>query len=132
MRRSNKPYLTCPLGNLLASTSIQQVSTKSIGALWEVTCAILSGIYGTTPRRSRISTTPIFSLFRPIVLCNTIYEVLSKVVVNRLKVVIDHVLSPFQMRLIPKRSIHDNIVVANEFIHKMHRFKGKKLFCYKA
>jgi hypothetical protein len=33
---------------------------------------------------------------------------------------------PFQTGFVPGRNIHDNIIVAKEMIHSMHKMKGKK------
>ncbi|MCI01519.1 hypothetical protein A2U01_0022546 [Trifolium medium] len=59
--------------------------------------------------------------FRPISLCNTNYKIVSKVIVERLKVCIPMLISPYQIGFVPGRSIHENIVVAKEIIHTMNR-----------
>jgi ribonuclease HI len=64
--------------------------------------------------------------FRPISLCNTIYKIVSKVVVERLKNLIPKLVSPFQTGFVPGRNIHENIVVASEMAHSMYRMKGRK------
>jgi hypothetical protein len=66
--------------------------------------------------------------FRPISLCNTIYKVVSKVMLERLKEYIPMIVSPYQAGFVPGRSIHENIVVAQEMIHSMHNMKGKKAY----
>lgn len=48
------------------------------------------------------------SQLRPISLCNIIY----KVVLNRLKGLVDSIISPFQTGFIHGRNIQENIVVA--------------------
>lgn len=58
--------------------------------------------------------------FRPIALCN----VISKVIVNRIKPLLDGIISPYQSSFIPGRSIHHNIIVAQEMVHSMSRMKG--------
>jgi len=45
--------------------------------------------------------------------------------VNRLKALIPKLISPQQTGFIPSRSIHDNIVVAQEMMHSMRRMQGK-------
>jgi hypothetical protein len=47
-------------------------------------------------------------------------------VVERLKGCIDKLISPFQTGFVPGRNIHENVIVANEMIHSMHKMKGKK------
>ncbi|CAJ2675557.1 unnamed protein product [Trifolium pratense] len=64
--------------------------------------------------------------FRPISLCNTIYKIVSKVLVERLKVCIPMLISPFQTGFVPGRNIHENIVVAKEMIHSMQRMQSAK------
>lgn len=58
--------------------------------------------------------------FRPISLCNTIYKVLSKIIVNRLKDLIYEIIGPYQMGFIPGRNIQENIVVAQKMLHNMN------------
>jgi hypothetical protein len=62
--------------------------------------------------------------FRPISLCNTIYKIVSKVIVERLKEHIPMLVSPFQTGFVPGRNIHENIVVAQEMVHSMIKLKG--------
>lgn len=63
--------------------------------------------------------------FRPISLCNVSYKILTKIVVNRLKPLIPEIISPYQTRFVPSRSIHENILVAQEMVHSMWRMKGR-------
>ncbi|MCH79377.1 putative non-LTR retroelement reverse transcriptase [Trifolium medium] len=63
--------------------------------------------------------------FRPISLCNTIYKIVSRVVVERLKNCIPKLISPFQTGFVPGRNIHENIVVAKEMLHSMNKTTGK-------
>lgn len=49
---------------------------------------------------------------RPISLCNIIYNIISKVVVERLKSCMDKLVPPFQTEFVPGRPIHENIIIA--------------------
>ena len=63
--------------------------------------------------------------YRPISLCNTIYKVVTKVLVNRLKPLIPHWISHNQNGFIKGRGTDVNLVVTSEILHSMHRKKGR-------
>ncbi|CAJ2654248.1 unnamed protein product [Trifolium pratense] len=68
------------------------------------------------------------SQFRPIALCNVVYKIITKVIVNRIKPLLDGIISPYQSSFIPGRTIHHYIIVAQEMVHSMARMKGNKMF----
>lgn len=66
------------------------------------------------------------SRFRPISLCNIIYKVLSKLMVNKLKPLIENLMTPFQNAFIQGRNITNNILIAHELFDYLGKKKGRK------
>ena len=64
------------------------------------------------------------SQFRPISLCNVIYRIIFKILVNRVKPFLPCCVSANQSAFIPGRHITDNIMIAHEFIHCLNNRRG--------
>lgn len=65
------------------------------------------------------------SQFRPISLCNVIYKLVTKVLVNRIRPFLDELVGPLQSSFIPGRGTVDNAIVAQEILHYMHKTISK-------
>jgi hypothetical protein len=64
---------------------------------------------------------------RPIAMCNVLYNMISKVLANILRVLLDKLVSHEQSAFVEGRSILDNALVAIEIIHAMkRRTRGRK------
>jgi hypothetical protein len=69
------------------------------------------------------------SEFRPISLCNVIYKIVTKVTVNRLKLILPDIIDAPQSAFVPGRLIIDNALVAFESFHYMRKkTTGRKCF----
>jgi len=62
--------------------------------------------------------------FRPISICNVAYRVVTKIIANRLKPLLNRLVCPTQNSFVPGRSIHDNSILVQEAIHSMKKKKG--------
>jgi hypothetical protein len=68
--------------------------------------------------------------FRPISLCNVVFKVVSKCLVNRLRPCLQDIISPTQSAFIPGRLITDNALIAFECIHSIQTGSAqRKNFC---
>ncbi|KAA3480943.1 reverse transcriptase [Gossypium australe] len=67
--------------------------------------------------------------FQPISLCNVIYKILAKAIVNRLREVIEKCIDMAQSAFVPDRLISDNVLLAYEILHTLKQKRlGKKGF----
>ena len=64
--------------------------------------------------------------FRPISLCNFVYKIISKVLVAKIRPLLNNLISPIQTAFVLGRKGVDNVVIAQELLYTMDRMKGKK------
>lgn len=64
--------------------------------------------------------------FRPIILCNVSYKIISKILVNRLKPLMNTLITPFQNAFIKGRNIFYNILIAHEILDVVRKKKERK------
>lgn len=62
--------------------------------------------------------------FRPIALCNVVYKLITKIIVGRLRPLLDLIVHPSQAAFVPKRSIIDNIIINHEVMSYLKNRKG--------
>ncbi|KAL5539506.1 hypothetical protein UlMin_045993 [Ulmus minor] len=102
----------------------------------EVTAACLGFVNGGHPLGSinetiitflpKIKNPTRITEFRPISLCNVLYKIISKMLANRLRKIMDSVISQEQSAFIPGRLISDNAIIGFECLHAIKRQKTKK------
>ncbi|XP_026458780.1 uncharacterized protein LOC113359344 [Papaver somniferum] len=63
--------------------------------------------------------------FLPIGICNTSYKILSKILVSRMKPLMERIISPYQAAYVSGRLINDNTIIVHEVIHSMKRKEGE-------
>lgn len=69
------------------------------------------------------------SQFRPISLCNVIYKIISKCLTNRLKLILQCLVGPYQNAFVPSRIMGDNCLLAHEVLtYVKRRKKGLQRF----
>ena len=63
--------------------------------------------------------------FRPISLCNTVYKIVTKIIVKRMRNLFPNLISPLQTAFVPGRLGLDNMITAQEIIHTISGKRGQ-------
>ena len=63
--------------------------------------------------------------FRPISICNTLYKLLSRIIVHRLKPFMAEAINPCQVGFVPGRRTSDNIIIVQEVIRTLISRRGR-------
>lgn len=66
--------------------------------------------------------------YRLISLCNTVYKIVTKIFVARLRPFLDTLVSPLQAAFVPGRRGIDNTIIAQEVIHSISKKRGKESY----
>jgi hypothetical protein len=69
-----------------------------------------------------------FNHYRPISLCNTVYKIVSKILVLKIKPFLPALVSPLQTAFVAGRRGLDNVVIAQELIYTLGRKKRNEGF----
>jgi hypothetical protein len=77
----------------------------------------------------KVSNPQELSQYRAISLCNVLYKICSKTMENRLRVILDDIISEEQSAFVPGRLITDNVLIAYECCHYLRNMKGKSGSC---
>lgn len=62
--------------------------------------------------------------YRPIACCNVVYKCVTKVLANRMQLVLPSIISPCQSAFVKGRSIMDNILLMQEIVKNYHKGGG--------
>jgi hypothetical protein len=78
---------------------------------------------------SKVANPQELTQFRPISLCNVLYKICSKSLANRLRTILDDIISEEQSAFVPGCLITDNVLISYECIHYLRKKKGKSGAC---
>ena len=71
------------------------------------------------------------NLFRPILLCSTIYKVIARALKTKLQLVVDNIVQRNQVGFIQKRLLCENVLLASELVTDFHKVGEIRRGCLK-
>ena len=98
------------VGDQVTSEVLQVLNGGDIPPSWNDTCVALIPKVKNPERMIEL---------RPISLCNVVHKLVSKVLANRLKLILQEIIAPNQSAFVPGHLIMDNILLAYEVNHYM-------------
>lgn len=69
---------------------------------------------------SKVDVPESFAQFRLISLCHISYKAITKVLFNTMQMVLSYLVSTSHSSFIPRRQLHDNVVILREMAHSMY------------
>ena len=104
------------LGEAITQEVLFAINRRQIPEEWNDTSIVLI---------PEVDSPELITQCRPISLCNVLYKIASKVISNRLKIILLEIISEEQSAFVPGRLITDNIISAYECLHFMKRSRSK-------
>lgn len=77
---------------------------------------------------SKVEQPKFLTQFIHIDICNVIYKLVTKIMLNCVKPMLNNITSPSQSSFISVRDIHHNIIITLKLVHAMKRMKIQKTF----
>ncbi|KAK3198214.1 hypothetical protein Dsin_021629 [Dipteronia sinensis] len=98
------------VGSRIVKTVLDVLNNNMpMGSLWKAVVILIP----------KVNTLARIGEFRLISLCNVTYKLIAKVMVNRLKLILDQVITPNQSAFVLERLITDNVIVGFECLHSL-------------
>ncbi|KAF3662107.1 hypothetical protein FXO38_11360 [Capsicum annuum] len=108
----------------IVGSSLKDFCTNVFTA-WTIPLTINETFNCLIPKFSYPST---INQYRPISLCNTTYKIITKIIVNRMKPLLNDLIGPTQSSFLTNRQASDNAFLVQEILHFFKTTKGRQNF----